>query len=306
MQEFSFLGCPPPRTLQRWLKEAGLNPAPSAPRPVNPDRACEPHLVWQMDAVEGLKLLDGSFASWLRISDEFTGAILGTWIFAAQRWSVVPAVQTQKALQEAFARWGRPPMIRVDNGIPWGHSAGWPTAISLWLAGLSVRLWWNQPYRPQQNGVVERTQGVSQNWVNPEQCANLEELRTRVANEDRVQREVYPSINGQSRRDAYPDLCHSGRGYVMGCESWLWELNPALEFLAEFAMQRKVSKRGQISAYHRLLQVGSAYGGRMVGLQLDASSQEWVIRDETRSEIRRWPANELSSEAIRSLKVSKD
>lgn len=281
-----------------------MNPPAAPARPVNPDRACEPHQVWQMDAVEGLKLLDGSFASWLRISDEFTGAILATYLFAVQRWSVVPVARTQQSLQEAFSQWGRPGVVRVDNGIPWGRPGGLPSAVSLWLAGLGVRMWWNEARRPEQNGVVENTQGVSQRWVAPARCADLEQLRQRVQREDQVQRNEYPAIGGRSRREAYPGLWHSGRGYVKGCEWWLWELDQALQFLAETTVRRKVSKRGQVSAYHRLIQVGAEYGGQVLGLRLDAASREWVIGDEKGNEVRRRPADELTAEAIRNLKVA--
>jgi len=257
-----------------------------------------------MDAVEGLKRLDGSFASWLRISDPFTGAILAAFLFAVKRFSVLPAAQTQRSLQEAFGQWGRPGTVRVDNGIPWGKPGGLPSAVSLWLAGLGVRMWWNEAYRPQQNGVVENTQGVSPRWAAPPRCANLEELHKRVQREDQVRRNEYPAIQGQSRREAYPGLCHSGRAYVKGCEGWLWELDQALQLLGETTVRRKVSKRGQVSAYHRLIQGGAEYGGQVMRLRLDAASREWVIGGEKGNEIRRRPANELTSEAIQNLKVA--
>jgi transposase len=70
------------RTLQRWFRQAGLGPAPKGRRPpVDTRRAERPHEVWQMDAKEQVPLRDGQRVSWLRISDEHTGAILWTKIF---------------------------------------------------------------------------------------------------------------------------------------------------------------------------------------------------------------------------------
>jgi len=70
------------RTIQRWFQRAGLGPPPPGRRPASAsDRATKPHQVWQVDAAEEITLGDGSRACWLRITDEFTGAVLHTAIF---------------------------------------------------------------------------------------------------------------------------------------------------------------------------------------------------------------------------------
>lgn len=71
------------RTLQRWFAKAGLSPAPPGrqPKPVKRWRATRPHETWQVDAAEDIALADGTRVSWLRIADEFTGAVLETVIF---------------------------------------------------------------------------------------------------------------------------------------------------------------------------------------------------------------------------------
>jgi hypothetical protein len=257
-----------------------------------------------MDAVECLRLKDGSGACWLRLTDEFTGAILATFVFAEYRWAKVPARATQQALRRAFRRWGCPPALRVDNGIPWGSPGGQPSGIGLWLAGFGVQMHWNDPYCPQQNGVVESTQGVSQRWVDPAACQDIEAFRRRVEREDVVQREEYPAIDGRSRRQAYPELCHTGRGYTEGWEEAIWELEGALELLSRYRVRRKVSKRGQVSAYHRLIQVGQEYGGVWVDVQMDARTGEWVIFDPQGKELRRRPAPEFTAAAVRNLEVT--
>lgn len=72
---------PARRTLQRWFRQAGLAPA-TAGRPKRDDapRATVPHQTWQMDACEHLRLLQGE-ACWLRLTDEYTGAVLLTVVF---------------------------------------------------------------------------------------------------------------------------------------------------------------------------------------------------------------------------------
>jgi transposase len=72
---------PSARTLQRWLRQAGLAPAPAGRPPRgDPSRAAAPHDVWQMDACEHLPLKTGE-ASWLRLVDECSGAVLLTVVF---------------------------------------------------------------------------------------------------------------------------------------------------------------------------------------------------------------------------------
>jgi transposase InsO family protein len=149
-------------------------------------------------------------------------------------------------------------MLRVDNGNPWGTSNDLPSALSLWLAGLGIARHHNDPPRPQQNGVVESTQGTSQRWAEPGRCADFAELCRRVAEEDRIQREVYPASAGQSRRAAYPLLAHSGRGYCRTWEKYGWDLSAALRLLASYQVRRKVGEPGQVRLYKRRIEVGEA------------------------------------------------
>src|SRR5690242_15555908 len=73
---------PSARTLQRWLRAAGLAPARAGRRPrPDPGRARRPHAVWQMDAADRVRLGSGERVCWLRLVDEHTGAVLRTAVF---------------------------------------------------------------------------------------------------------------------------------------------------------------------------------------------------------------------------------
>ncbi len=65
------------RAIQRWFRAAGLTPQRVKRPRSEPQRAAEPHDVWQMDAKEQMRLLDGSGASVLTVTDEASGAVLG-------------------------------------------------------------------------------------------------------------------------------------------------------------------------------------------------------------------------------------
>jgi transposase len=81
-REFPTQLLPSARTIQRWLPQHDLPPAPAG-RPTRrlPPRACQPHEVWQMDAAEQVPLQSGQRVSWLRLLDEATGAALQTLVF---------------------------------------------------------------------------------------------------------------------------------------------------------------------------------------------------------------------------------
>jgi transposase len=73
---------PSERTLQRWFQRNQLSPAPPGRRRASDaQRAGQPHDVWQMDAVDQLRLGSGQKVSWLRLVDECSGAVLQTVIF---------------------------------------------------------------------------------------------------------------------------------------------------------------------------------------------------------------------------------
>src|SRR5262245_4261113 len=112
------------------------------------------------------------------------------------KWLQVPPVAVQAELRNVFARWGLPATLRVDNGGPWGSAGDWPPDLALWLLGLGLEIHWNDPHAPEQNGVVERSQGTGKRWAEPEQCATPAELHQRLQEMDGIQREVYPSIEG--------------------------------------------------------------------------------------------------------------
>jgi hypothetical protein len=211
----------------------------------------------------------------------------------------------QAALRQSFAIWGLPQRLRVDNGTPWGATGGLPTALALWLIGLGVGVIWNPPRRPQRNGVVERSQGVSQNWGEPGTCATYEELQERLTNFDRIQREQYPYRDGRSRQEVWPALAHSGRPYHASDEEQQWQLQRVLTCLSEHSVPRRVDRNGKVSLYDRCHWVGRRHVGRDVFVTLDPETAEWLIQEDNGPLLKRVKAQELTAAAIRNLAVSR-
>ncbi len=300
---------PTARTLRRHLRAAGLHAAPpgrpaAAARPRVP-RADRPHQGWQADASEDLRLKGNQRACWLRVVDECTGAFLQTAVFPCARWEQVGQAAIQHALRRAFARWGLPGRLRVDNGYPWASTGDFPTEMALWLLGLGIDVVWIPPACPQQNGVVERAQGTGQDWAEPATCAGPAELQRRCDALDRRQRDRYPYRDGRSRTAVYPALRHSGRSYRRRHERAAWDVSKALAAVADTVVKRRVDCTGSVSVYHRSRYVGKPYIGTTVYVSLDPTGPTWVVADEAGTELRTHAADELTADRICALAVAR-
>lgn len=210
----------------------------------------------------------------------------------------------RRELRRAFERWGRPRRIRVDNGKPWGSSGDLPPPLALWLIGLGIDVIWNAPRRPQENGVVERSQGTAKRWAEPRACRDPAELQARLDADDQRQRERYPAARGLSRWELFPRLAHSGRPYHEAEEDGAWSLQRARDHLAGLAAPRRVDGQGKISIYNRNLYVGVKCAGQRVWVQFDPELGEWLISGDAGQQLRTHAAPEISEESLRGPSLS--
>jgi putative transposase len=127
---------PPPRGARAWQrfeKEA-------------------PNLLWQMDFKGYMALTSGALCHPLTMIDDHSRYALCLGACANQRGRTV-----QDHLTATFQRYGLPDAFFVDNGSPWGGSAGarW-TRLGVWLLKLGVDVLHSRPYHPQSRGKNER------------------------------------------------------------------------------------------------------------------------------------------------------
>lgn len=101
---FDEVNLPVERTLQRWFRRGGVQkPAPERrPSPFG-GRGKRAHELWAVDAKEQIELADGSFASWLTVTDEGSGAILGAVLFPHQTLDNNRSNKGQRSLTEPDA-----------------------------------------------------------------------------------------------------------------------------------------------------------------------------------------------------------
>jgi hypothetical protein len=182
-------------------------------------------------------------------------------------------------------------VVRVDNGSPWGSWKDLPPRLALWLMGLGIEVHWNTPCRPQENGVIERSQSLAQKWGEPQCCQSVEEFQQRMDREDAVQRERYPLASGHSRLMTYPALRHSGRRYTRNWEAECWDWTRVRESLSHYVVARQVDCSGKIGHWGGKLHVGCQHRGQQVYVQLDPDRLEWVVSNARGQQLRVVPSD---------------
>jgi len=208
-------------------------------------------------------------------------------------------------LRHIFTRWGQPHALRVDNGPPWGDKQHLPTPLTLWLWGLDIEVIHNRPYRPEDNSKVERCHGVVKQWIEPQTCANFQQLQQQLERVATLQRTAYPSCpHQQTREQAYPQLAHGASPYELQQEANVWQFSLVMRKLSAYRWTRKVSSTGQISLYNRNYAVGRAYAGQLVSVRFAPSMLQWQVEDRDGQLIRCPPCRGLDAEAIRTLKMT--
>jgi len=188
----------------------------------------------------------------------------------------VPLYQIQSVLLSIFDVWGLPQWIKVDNGRPFGdpqRQTG--PVLALWLIPLGVRVIFNRPRIPQDNAKVERSQGVLSNWTEWHKCHNTAELQNRLSKEAKFHNSHYPvnRLNGQTRLQAFPTLTRSPKDFNIND----FEVQRALDFVAQGHWERTVSQSGQINLWGNRVQVGLKYAYQNVSVKLDPLPNLWQV-----------------------------
>ncbi len=219
-----------------------------------------------------------------------------------KRISKVPLLQVQRSLIAIFKQWGVPQWIKVDNGRPFGDPLlKTPPPLALWLIGMGIAVSWNRPATPQDNAVVERSQGVMARWTEYQKSTTADELKARLHKEAHFHNYHFPirRQGGRKRCDIYPSLSTTGKEWNEAD----FDLNRVLEFLAEGYWERKVSVNGQVSIYGHIFSIGRCFKHQKVSIKLDAQQNAWQIFDAKGSLIKTQPTN-FSEESVCKLDLS--
>jgi hypothetical protein len=292
---------PSVRTLQRWYRQERYSEPKMRHNEPQIGQSQGVHNIWQVDAKEQLILQDGQVACYLTFTDEYSGAWLGSAVFAYHRINQVPVVEVRAACIRLFMRWGKAGSFRVDNGEPLGNPKMNATpALALWLIAMDVDMIWNKPRSPTQNAVVERMQGTSSRWAEVHKCANAVDLQTRLDTECVVQRTqlVVRRLNNQNRLQAFPELETSRRSF----DELTFDAQRVYTFLAQKIYTRKVSSGGVLTFYGQKFNIGLKNKGITVEIKLNKTDLSWNFYD-NQTLLATKPALHLSEENIKNLGI---
>jgi transposase InsO family protein len=114
--------------------------------------APRPNALWQMDFKGHFGLADGTRCHPLTVLDDHSRFCVVLAACADEQRATV-----QGHLQTAFARYGLPERMLMDNGPPWGNSSDERyTVLGAWLLRLGIALSHGRPCHPQTQGKDER------------------------------------------------------------------------------------------------------------------------------------------------------
>jgi transposase InsO family protein len=286
------------------------------PRPKQPGASTVPlthsHQRWEIDFKVKIHLACGETVQLHTVTDPFSGAHIGAYIYlSGSNTSRVALQDVQATLRACFTQWGTLPDEIQTDGEPVLAAAhvDLPTGFTLWLAGLGVRHHKIHSGRPTENGSVERGHRTLDAYSLQGQL-HLSRIQLQAyLHQCREELNTgYPSrakgCSGQPPLTAHPELLQPLHAYQPEYEALLFDLNRVDAFLAAFRWERKVGKMGQVTigAEKENYFVGRAWARQNVQIRFDPEARDFVAEfpDDTGQlqEIKRWPARNLDAHPL--------
>ena len=133
----------------------------------------------------------------------------------------------------------------------------------------------------------------------------LAQLQAQLDRADQNHREHYRLRGGQTRRELFPELEHSGRPFTLAWEKRHWSFERVEAHLSEYVALRTVSAAGHLTIYHRARYVGKQFSGQVVQVPYDPEAHAWLISDRNDRLIRHTPAPEITRAEIVNMSYGK-
>ena len=219
-----------------------------------------------------------------------------------KRISQVSESCIKQALIEVFQQWGQPKSIKVDNGKPIGDPQRKSIPqLALWLTGLGIEVIFNRPRRPTDNAVVERMQQTTRNWAEVKTAANLQQLKQRLEQVRRIQRQLYPvpRLGGKTRIETFPQLLQKTKVYC----PVRFDTNRVYQKLSQFTFVSFVSAAGQFILYNQIYYLTLQHKKQYVIIKFDPDQILWHVYDDNNNFIDALPAINLENKHFISLTV---
>jgi transposase InsO family protein len=276
---------PAASTAGEILKRAGLVSGRRVRRRAPPRRgaltvAQHAGHVWAVDHKGWIRLLDGSRAEPLTVTDGFSRYLVSLSATGSTRQE-----EARPLFEAAFRDHGLPEVIRSDNGAPFASTGvSGLTALSAWWIKLGIRHERIDPGKPQQNGAHERFHRTLLEAMRPPAASRAAQAArfaafAREYNEERPHEALGqkpPAAFYRPSPRALPDRL------------------PEPDYPTEAAV-RRVRSNGEIKWRGGLVHVCSALAGEAVAVE-ETEAGDWRVRffdvpigviDESRAKLRR-------------------
>ena len=166
-----------------------------------------------------------------------------------------------------------------------------PTDLALWLIGLGVGVDWNPPRRPQDNGVVERSQGTAKRWAEPGACASRGGVAAAAGGDGRHPAPGVSERAGPQPPGGVPAVGAFGPGVYAGLGASALEPGggrrrtwPATRCRGGW------TSRGRCRCTTGIIMSGVIHQGKTVHVMFDPEALEWIFADEKGRQLRSRPA----------------
>jgi transposase InsO family protein len=229
-----------------------------------------PNELWQMDFKGHFALTAGRCHALTAIDDHSRYNL----VLKALKHESRPDVQ--KALTEAFERYGLPKRINADNGAPWGSYVRRPgrrplTQLGVWLIRVGVDLSHSRPGHPQTNGKDERFhRTLKAELISRRHMTDLGHAQQEF--------DAWRHVYNHRRPHEALQLHTPSERYQSSQRTYSGALKPSqIQYLAGDWV-RKVDESGWLSFKGHSVKVSRALQGYPVAFRADPSSEDaWQI-----------------------------
>jgi len=271
------------RKIRRRLLDLGAETAPAASTTseilsrhglIDPDEALRhqpfirfehdrPNALWQMDFKGHFAHAAGRCHPLTVLDDHSRFSIC----LAACENEQTRTVQDQLTIR--FERYGLPDRINVDNGSPWGDSAGGRyTPLTVWLARLGVQVSHSRPYHPQTNGKDERFhRTLKADVIHNRMFQDLAHCQSAF--------DQWRNVYNTERPHQAIDMAVPASRYQVSPRAFPKTL-PDLEYGPD-DLVRKVQKNGHLHFKGRRFNLPDAFAGQPVGLRPTDHDGLWNV-----------------------------
>jgi transposase InsO family protein len=266
-----------------------------------------PHQRWQIDTKEQVRV-GSDFVSLLELRDLFTGLMIGSQAFITtteKHWRRLSLAENQQALRQAFQAWGMPLEVQTDHdGVyinPNDHR--FPSIFTLWLVGLGITHVTSRPYRPTDQGSIERNHRTLGDFAWKDQIFDqVGDLQQALDQHQQRYNQAYPSkaahCQGCPPLVAFPEAGSTGHPYHPANEWDSFDLNRVDAYLAQFIWTRTISTNGRAYLGNQRYGLGRTYRGQKVSIRFLPAARTFRFESADGTVLKELPALGLAKEDI--------